>query len=171
MRVVDLMTTDVVTVQPDASLKEVARLLSERRVSGLPVVDEDGTLIGIVTNRDLRFVPVAEWATTHVADVMTPMPLVTAPLGISRDEATRILRQHKRERLPIVDEQGRLAGLITVKDFVRSEQYPARRRTARDGCSWVPRSATSATRGSGRRRSSRPASTCSCRTSRTATRA
>ena len=68
--------------------------------------------------------PVAEWATTLVADVMTPMPLVTAPVGISREDATTILRQHKRERLPIVDAQGRLAGLITVKDFVKSEQFP-----------------------------------------------
>ena len=65
-----------------------------------------------------------EWATTLVADVMTPMPLITAPVGISRDDATAILRKHKRERLPLVDAEGRLAGLITVKDFVRSEQYP-----------------------------------------------
>jgi IMP dehydrogenase len=113
-----------VTIGPKATLEELDQRCGHYRVSGLPVVDEDDTLIGIVTNRDLRFVPVAEWATTHVADVMTPMPLVTAPVGISRDEATRILRQHKRERLPIVDDQGRLAGLITVKDFVRSEQFP-----------------------------------------------
>ena len=66
----------------------------------------------------------AEWGSTLVADVMTPMPLVTAPVGISREDATAILRKHKRERLPIVDEQGRLAGLITVKDFVKSEQFP-----------------------------------------------
>jgi IMP dehydrogenase len=78
----------------------------------------------MITNRDLRFVSVTEWATTLVADVMTPLPLITAPVGISREDATAILRQHKRERLPLVDEQGRLAGLITVKDFVRSEQYP-----------------------------------------------
>ena len=81
-------------------------------------------LIGIITNRDLRFTPVAEWATTLVRDVMTPMPLITAPVGISQEDATLLLRQHKRERLPIVDDQGRLAGLITVKDFVKSEQFP-----------------------------------------------
>ena len=60
-----------------------------------------------------------------VGEVMTPMPLVTAPVDISREDATALLRQHKRERLPLVDDQGRLAGLITVKDFVKSEQYPA----------------------------------------------
>ncbi|HET8605007.1 MAG TPA: IMP dehydrogenase, partial [Marmoricola sp.] len=80
--------------------------------------------LGIITNRDLRFVPVAEWASTKVDEVMTRMPLITAPVGISREEATGLLRQHKRERLPIVDADGRLAGLITVKDFVKSEQFP-----------------------------------------------
>jgi len=65
-----------------------------------------------------------EWATTKVDEVMTPSPLVTGPIGISRDEATTLLRQHKRERLPLVDEAGRLGGLITVKDFVKSEQFP-----------------------------------------------
>ena len=82
------------------------------------------TLLGICTNRDLRFTPVAEWATTLVRDVMTPMPLFTAPESIGRDEATALLRQNKRERLPLVDDDGRLTGLITVKDFVKSEQFP-----------------------------------------------
>jgi IMP dehydrogenase len=67
---------------------------------------------------------VAAWASTLVADVMTPMPLITAPVGISHEDATTILRRHKRERLPLVDDAGRLAGLITVKDFVKSEQFP-----------------------------------------------
>ena len=87
-------------------------------------IDTEGHLIGIVTNRDLRFTPVAEWGTTKVDEVMTPMPLVTAPSGISREDATALLRQHKLERLPLVDDEGRLAGLITVKDFVKSEQFP-----------------------------------------------
>src|SRR3954464_16083880 len=113
-----------VTIGPKATLEDLDRICGQYRVSGLPVVDDDGTLLGIITNRDLRFVPVAEWASTLVADVMTPMPLVTAPVGISREDATAILRQHKRERLPLIDERGRLAGLITVKDFVKSEQYP-----------------------------------------------
>ena len=113
-----------VTVGPKATLEELDRICGEYRVSGLPVVDEGGFLLGIITNRDLRFVPLAEWGTRLVGEVMTPMPLITAPAGISRDDAAAILRQHKRERLPLVDPQGRLAGLITVKDFVKSEQYP-----------------------------------------------
>lgn len=113
-----------VTIGPDATLEELDQICGEYRVSGLPVVGEDLTLLGICTNRDLRFTPVAEWATTLVREVMSPMPLITAPVDISREDATALLRQHKRERLPLVDGQGRLAGLITVKDFVKSEQYP-----------------------------------------------
>ncbi|HHW84112.1 MAG TPA: CBS domain-containing protein, partial [Actinomycetales bacterium] len=94
------------------------------RISGMPVVDEEGHLLGICTNRDLRFTPVAEWPTTLVRDVMTPMPLITGEDGISREDATALLRKHKLERLPLVDSEDRLRGLITVKDFVRSEQYP-----------------------------------------------
>ncbi|AKU18785.1 IMP dehydrogenase [Luteipulveratus mongoliensis] len=113
-----------VTIGADATLEDLDETCGRYRVSGLPVVDVDDHLIGICTNRDLRFTPVAEWATTKVGEVMTPMPLVTAPVGISREDATALLRQHKRERLPIVDDSGRLAGLITVKDFVKSEQFP-----------------------------------------------
>jgi IMP dehydrogenase len=113
-----------VTIGPKATLEELDELCGEYRVSGLPVVDEGNGLLGIITNRDLRFVPVAEWATRLVGEVMTPMPLITAPVGISREDAAVILRQHKRERLPLVDEDGHLAGLITVKDFVKSEQFP-----------------------------------------------
>src|SRR5919107_3002263 len=118
------MISNPVSIGPKATLEELDELCGQYRVSGLPVVDDDRVLLGMITNRDLRFVSVTEWATTHVADVMTAMPLITAPVGISREDATAILRQHKRERLPIVDEQGRLAGLITVKDFVKSEQFP-----------------------------------------------
>jgi IMP dehydrogenase len=113
-----------VTIGPDATLEQLDEVCGQYRISGLPVVDAEQRLLGIITNRDLRFVPVAEWATTKVDEVMTPMPLITAPVGISHDDAATLLRQHKRERLPLVDEQGRLAGLITVKDFVKSEQFP-----------------------------------------------
>src|SRR3990170_3144459 len=113
-----------VTIGPDATLEQLDQLAGEYRVSGFPVVDTDNRLLGIITNRDLRFTPVAEWATTKVDEVMTPMPLITGHVGISREDATTLLRQHKRERLPIVDDQGRLTGLITVKDFVKSEQFP-----------------------------------------------
>ncbi len=113
-----------VTIGPKATLEELDELCGEYRVSGLPVVDEGNRLLGIITNRDLRFVPVAEWGARLVGEIMTPMPLITAPVGISRDDAALILRQHKRERLPLVDDDGHLAGLITVKDFVKSEQFP-----------------------------------------------
>ncbi|AKT50144.1 IMP dehydrogenase [Arsenicicoccus sp. oral taxon 190] len=116
--------TNPVTIGPDATLEELDQLCGEYRISGLPVVDEGNHLLGMCTNRDLRFTPVAEWGSTLVRDVMTPMPLVTAPVDISHEDATAILRQHKRERLPLVDGEGRLAGLITVKDFVKSEQFP-----------------------------------------------
>ena len=95
-----------VTIGPDKTLEELDRLCGEYRVSGLPVVDTDNRLLGIITNRDLRFTPVAEWATTKVDEVMTTAPLITGDVGISRDDATLLLRKHKRERLPA----GRRAG-------------------------------------------------------------
>src|SRR6476660_2124490 len=118
------MISNPVTIGPDATLEDLDEICGRYRVSGLPVVDDGNHLLGIVTNRDLRFTPVAEWVHTLVRDVMTPMPLITGHVGIGHDEATVLLRQHKRERLPIVDDQGRLSGLITVKDFVKSEQFP-----------------------------------------------
>src|SRR5436190_10795932 len=118
------MISNPVTIGPSATLEELDAICGQYRISGLPVVDTEERLLGIITNRDLRFVPVAEWASTKVDEVMTPMPLITAPVGISREDATVLLRRHKRERLPIVDADDRLAGLITVKDFVKSEQFP-----------------------------------------------
>jgi IMP dehydrogenase len=118
------MISNPVTIHPKATLEELDEICGEYRVSGLPVIDGDRLLLGIITNRDLRFVPVAEWATRTVGEVMTPMPLITAPVGISREDATLLLRQHKRERLPLIDDEGHLAALITVKDFVKSEQFP-----------------------------------------------
>jgi IMP dehydrogenase len=115
------MTSHPVTTGPAATLAEVDALCAHYRVSGLPVVDDDGLLLGIVTNRDLRF----ESDTSRlVRDVMTPMPLVTGPVGISPDDAIALLGRHKVEKLPLVDDGGRLRGLITVKDFAKSEKYP-----------------------------------------------
>ncbi|WP_020016180.1 IMP dehydrogenase [Promicromonospora sukumoe] len=116
--------TNPVTIGPDATLEELDTLAGQFRISGFPVVDAENKLIGMVTNRDLRFTPVAEWATTKVDEVMTPQPLITGPAGISRDDATKLLRKHKLERLPLIDPDGRITGLITVKDFVKSEQFP-----------------------------------------------
>lgn len=113
-----------VCIGPTSTLAEFDDLCGKYRVSGVPVIDGDARLIGIVTNRDLRFTPVSEWATTRVADVMTNKGLVTAPVGIDRESAASILREHRLERLPIIEADGKLAGLITVKDFVKSEQFP-----------------------------------------------
>jgi IMP dehydrogenase len=93
-------------------------------VSGVPVVEGEGLLVGIITNRDMRFVPRAEAHRTLVKDVMTKTNLITAPEGISQSEALAIFATHKIEKLPLVDKQGRLKGLITVKDFDKSEKYP-----------------------------------------------
>lgn len=118
------MITNPVTVSPDATLEELDELCGRFRISGLPVVDTRGVLVGIITNRDLRFVSIHQWATRLVRDVMTPMPLITAQTGIRSDDAAALLAKHKLEKLPLVDEAGHLTGLITVKDFVKSEQYP-----------------------------------------------
>jgi IMP dehydrogenase len=118
------MITNPVTTTPDATVAEVDVLCGHFRISGLPVVEGDGKLVGIITNRDMRFVSQFEKETTLVRDVMTKMPLITAPTGIDPDGAVAIFAQHKIEKLPLVDPSGRLTGLITVKDFDKTEQYP-----------------------------------------------
>ena len=115
------MVTQPVTIGPGASLQEVDEVCAQYRVSGLPVVDDDGILLGIITNRDLRF---EDDGTRPVSEVMTKMPLVTAPVGISNDDALALLAKNKIEKLPIVDSWGRLKGLITLKDFVKADKYP-----------------------------------------------
>jgi IMP dehydrogenase len=118
------MITNPVTTTPDATVAEVDKLCGQFRISGLPVVEGDGKLVGIITNRDMRFVSQFEKETTLVRDVMTKAPLITAPTGIDPDGAVAIFAQHKIEKLPLVDAAGRLTGLITVKDFDKTEQYP-----------------------------------------------
>ena len=118
------MITNPVTTSVDATLAEVDALCGEFRVSGLPVVDDDGVLLGIITNRDMRFISSEDRKTMRVAEAMTKMPLVTAKQGITRDEAQAIFQKHRIEKLPLVDEAGKLTGLITVKDFDKREQYP-----------------------------------------------
>ena len=115
------MVTNPVTCSPSDTLADVDRLCARYRISGLPVVDGEGVLLGIVTNRDTRF----ETDTTRrVADVMTPMPLVTGVEGISGPDALALLQKNKIEKLPLVDAAGRLRGLITVKDYVKRDQFP-----------------------------------------------
>jgi IMP dehydrogenase len=115
------MVTDPVTCTPDMTIGEVDALCARFRISGLPVVDENGILVGICTNRDMRF---EQNIHRRVAEVMTPMPLIVAPEGVTKEEALKLLSEHKVEKLPIVDKAGKLVGLITVKDFVKTEQHP-----------------------------------------------
>jgi IMP dehydrogenase len=115
------MVTDPVTCRPDNTLAEVDAMCARFRISGLPVVDAQGSLVGIITNRDMRF---EVDQSKKVAEVMTKAPLITAREGVSADAALGLLRRHKVEKLPIVDGHGRLTGLITVKDFVKTEQFP-----------------------------------------------
>ncbi|MBA2389428.1 MAG: IMP dehydrogenase [Geodermatophilaceae bacterium] len=116
------MVTNPITCAADDTLAHVDELCGRFRISGVPVVDQTGVLLGIVTNRDMRF---ESDLSRLVRDVMTPMPLVTAPVGVAAEDALALLRRHKVEKLPLVDPAGRLRGLITVKDFVKSETYPA----------------------------------------------
>jgi IMP dehydrogenase len=115
------MVSNPVTCGPDNTLAEVDALCGRYRVSGVPVVDERQLLLGIITNRDMRF---EDDMGRRVSEVMTPMPLITAPVGVDPEEALRILATHKVEKLPLVDPDGRLGGLFTVKDFVKSDKYP-----------------------------------------------
>jgi len=115
------MVTDPVTCSPENTLAEVDALCARFHISGLPVVDGDGGLVGIITNRDMRFeVDMGK----RVAEVMTKSPLITAQQGVTADAALGLLRRNKIEKLPIVDGHGRLTGLITVKDFVKTEKHP-----------------------------------------------
>jgi IMP dehydrogenase len=115
------MITNPVTCGPDATVADVEALCARYRISGVPVTGADGTLLGIVTNRDIRF---EADHSRRVSAIMTAMPLVTAQVGVAREQALGLLRQHKVEKLPLVDAQGRLRGLITVKDFSKSEKFP-----------------------------------------------
>src|SRR3954454_8773012 len=115
------MVTQPITCSADDTIGAANALMARYRISGVPVTDRDGVLIGIVTNRDIRFEPNHE---RLVRDVMTAMPLVTAPVGLPRDDALALLQKHKVEKLPLVDDAGRLRGLITIKDFAKSQEYP-----------------------------------------------
>jgi IMP dehydrogenase len=110
-----------VTLPPDASVAQALELMSTYHISGVPITSEDGTLVGILTNRDLRFAPDV---TQPVSALMTARDLVTAPIGTTLREAEEILHRHKIEKLPVVDSDGKLSGLITVKDIQKRIQFP-----------------------------------------------
>ncbi|NBX70302.1 MAG: IMP dehydrogenase [Actinobacteria bacterium] len=115
------MVNNPITCSADDTLEDVDRLCGRYRISGVPVVDAQGVLVGIVTNRDMRF---EEDMSRKVRDVMTPMPLITGSPDIKGEDALELLRHNKIEKLPLVDATGRLTGLITVKDYVKSDRYP-----------------------------------------------
>ena len=115
------MIRNPITLQPSATLREAVSLMSRFRISGVPVVDGMGKLVGIITNRDLQF---ERQLDRPLGDAMTKDKLITAPAGTSLDEAEQIMGKHRIEKLPVVDDQGILIGLITVKDIHKRRQYP-----------------------------------------------
>ena len=115
------MILDPVTISPNNTVQDALDLMSDFRVSGLPVV-EDGRLVGILTNRDVRFIE--DGHAVRVSDVMTSKNLVTVPMGTSLEEAKQHLHEHRIEKLLVVDEDGLLRGLITMKDIDKVQKYP-----------------------------------------------
>ncbi len=106
---------------PEHKVHDAEELMAKYRISGVPIVDENRKLVGIITNRDLRFV--RDYA-MPIQEVMTTEPLVTAPVGTTLEQAEEILQKHKIEKLPLVDENGVLKGLITIKDIEKATQFP-----------------------------------------------
>ena len=117
------MIVEPITLPPDAPLQQAEDIMSTYHISGVPVVDHDGKLVGILTNRDIRFVEAQDYA-LPIRKFMTPQPLVTAPVGISLEDAKRLLQKHRIEKLPLLDDQGVLKGLLTVKDIQKARDFP-----------------------------------------------
>src|SRR5215213_2713222 len=115
------MIVDPVTIRPDRPVREALQVMERFHISGVPVVDEDGHLVGIITNRDLRFETRFE---IPVSEVMTKQPLVTVPVGTTLDQAKAVLQKHRIEKLLVVDGDKRIKGLITVKDIQKAIKYP-----------------------------------------------
>lgn len=114
-------------LSPEHTAKDADELMGKYKISGVPICEADGTLVGILTNRDLRFMQDLD---VKIKEVMTPKEkLITAPAGTTLEEAKKILMRHKVEKLPMVDAKGRLTGLVTIKDIEKSVKYP---NTARD---------------------------------------
>ncbi|HET9481806.1 MAG TPA: IMP dehydrogenase [Candidatus Polarisedimenticolia bacterium] len=115
------MIVNPITMRPSQRVADALDLMHKYRISGVPITREDGTLVGILTNRDLRFESRTD---SKVSELMTSERLVTAPQGTTLEEAKTILHRHRIEKLPVVDEKGRLKGLITVKDIQKAIRYP-----------------------------------------------
>ncbi len=117
------MILNPVTVEPDTTVKKAMEIMERYRISGVPVVEKDGKLVGILTNRDLRFIKPADYS-KPVSLFMTRDNLIVAEERITLEEATEIFQKYKIEKLPIVDKEGRIKGLITIKDIIKRKQYP-----------------------------------------------
>jgi IMP dehydrogenase len=115
------MILDPVTLPPEASVKDARHAMARYHIGGIPVVNGEGKLVGIVTNRDLRFEPDAQ---APLETIMTRAPLVTGPVGTTLEEAEQLLQKHKIEKLPIVDDGGLMKGLITFKDIQKKRKHP-----------------------------------------------
>jgi IMP dehydrogenase len=115
------MILNPITLGLDATLRDAHALMARFSISGVPIVKEDGVLVGIVTNRDLQFETNLD---QPIRQVMTSEGLVTVPVGTTLDQAEALLHRHRIEKLPVVDDEGRLKGLITVKDIFKRRQYP-----------------------------------------------
>jgi len=124
------MIADPITLPPDAALQQAEDIMSNYQISGVPIVDRENKLVGILTNRDIRFVEPDDYG-QPISRFMTPQPLVTAPVGISRHDAKALLQKHRIEKLLLVDEAGHLKGLLTVKDIQKERDYPASSRDER----------------------------------------
>ena len=112
---------DPITLKEDATIGDALRLMRENKIGGIPIIDKNGRLTGILTNRDLRF---ERDVTMKISEVMTTENLITAPEGTDLKKAEKILRQYKIEKLPVVDKQGRLIGLITYRDIIQLHSFP-----------------------------------------------
>lgn len=115
------MIVDPITLPPTATLRQAEELMSRYHISGIPITEDSGKLVGILTNRDIRFV--TEWD-RPVSEYMTSEGLITAPIGTTLEQAQAILQKHRIEKLPLVDDHGYLKGLITVKDIMKKRDYP-----------------------------------------------
>ncbi len=115
------MIQDPVTLSPEATVGEAQEIMRRYKIGGIPIINPDGILVGILTNRDLRF---EASSGRKVSELMTVAPLVTAPMGTTLEQAKKILQKHKIEKLPVVDKNNKLTGLLTYKDLMRLEDFP-----------------------------------------------
>lgn len=113
--------TNPIKLEPDKTINDALKLMERFHISGVPIVDTNGTLVGILTNRDIRF---ESDFTKTIAERMTSENLITAPVGTTLDQAEKMLAEHRIEKLPIVDGEGKLQGLITIKDILKIKQHP-----------------------------------------------